>query len=127
MKTDTRRIFTEKQKQEIFARDNFTCRACGYDNPFGFGLCADHTIPHAKGGKTSTDNGQTLCVTCNASKGAIVFPEILPIRKPLKIDSKTEWQSAINDGQQVFGIACDRIRNGEKKSKRGKRILKPRS
>jgi 5-methylcytosine-specific restriction endonuclease McrA len=124
--TDTRRIFTEKQKQEIFARDNHTCRACGYDNPFGFGLAADHIIPHAKGGMTTTENGQTLCQACNGAKGKIVFPETLPIRKPLKINDKSEWQAAIQENQETFRIACQRIRNGENKSPRGKRILKPR-
>jgi len=120
------RNFSDAQKAQIFKQDHYTCRGCGYDNPFGFGLAADHIVPHAKGGKTTLDNAQTLCHSCNGAKGKIVLTEMLPIRKPLRIKDKRDWQKAVQANQEVFSTLCKRIRNGETKSKGGKRILKPR-
>ncbi len=63
------RVFTEKQKREIFLRDKGTCQSCGkavslreYE--------VDHIIPYSKGGPTTIENGQCLCRACNRRKGA---------------------------------------------------------
>jgi 5-methylcytosine-specific restriction endonuclease McrA len=124
---DPRRSFTNKQRDQIFARDNYTCRACGYDNPFGEGLATDHVFPWALGGRTSVENGMTLCNTCNSAKKDLVLEKPLPIRKPLAIDNRHDHALAVHENRNVWKITMKQLRNGEKTSTRGKRILKPRS
>lgn len=50
----------------VFERDAYRGRQCGSHE----GLQADHIIPEAKGGEASLANLQTLCRSCNRSKGA---------------------------------------------------------
>ena len=54
-----------KLKWEVWERDNFTCIECG-KRRF---LSCDHILPESKGGLTERDNLQTLCKSCNSSKG----------------------------------------------------------
>lgn len=54
----------ETMRQEVFERDGWACLDCGSDQY----LCADHIIPVSKGGETSFDNLQTLCLPCNSRK-----------------------------------------------------------
>ena len=54
----------ETMRQEVFERDGWVCLDCGSDQY----LCADHIIPVSKGGETSFDNLQTLCLPCNSRK-----------------------------------------------------------
>lgn len=75
----------------LHARDDYTCRECGYrfpDVPIGYdgrrglwrfvrgkrgvaqeGLEVDHIVPRILGGPSTPDNLQTLCMWCNKSKG----------------------------------------------------------
>lgn len=66
---DPKRAFTEEQRVAIYRRNSGTCQMCGtkvgWEN-----FHADHIIPHTCGGKTTVENGQTLCARCNLSKGA---------------------------------------------------------
>jgi len=77
---------------EVFLRDRFTCQACGYRPPAdcipeGYDgrdaiyeptpfdqpqrvLHVDHTIPRSLGGPSVIENLQTMCFSCNSSKGA---------------------------------------------------------
>lgn len=78
-------------RAEVFLRDDFTCRDCGwrppeevipaeYDGRYGFGpfcvfpaeraLHVDHIVSRARGGRSVVANLQTLCGSCNATKGA---------------------------------------------------------
>lgn len=50
----------------VWERDNFTCKHCGARK----NLSVDHIIPESKGGKTTMENCQTLCKSCNSRKGA---------------------------------------------------------
>lgn len=50
----------------VWERDNFTCQKCGSRK----NLSIDHIIPESKGGEATMENCQTLCKTCNSSKGA---------------------------------------------------------
>ena len=61
---DKLRDFTESQRKQIFARDDHKCVDCGSEEK----LEADHKLPWSKGGKTTIDNGQTLCEYHNRSK-----------------------------------------------------------
>jgi 5-methylcytosine-specific restriction endonuclease McrA len=49
----------------VWERDNFTCLRCGSRKH----LAVDHIFPEANGGKMTIDNAQTLCKSCNSSKG----------------------------------------------------------
>jgi len=60
--------FTEKQKQEIFERDNHRCVICGLGPNDGVEIHADHIIPKDLGGKATLSNGQTLCAKHNFRK-----------------------------------------------------------
>ena len=67
-----RALMTSRLREEIKARDNYTCQNCGLstrDEPHLL-LEIDHIIPLAKNGLTTKDNLQTLCWKCNRSKGA---------------------------------------------------------
>lgn len=60
---------------EVLVRDKFTCRFCGASpskDP-SVTLHIDHIMPWSKGGKTTLDNLQTLCATCNLGKSDIII------------------------------------------------------
>lgn len=61
------RSFTEKQKREVFERQEGVCVSCG--NKFEYQeMEADHITPWSQGGKTSVENCQILCKGCNRTK-----------------------------------------------------------
>jgi len=55
-----------KLRTAVFERDEYTCKMCGSREH----LHADHIIPEIKGGLAVMENLQTLCRSCNSSKGA---------------------------------------------------------
>jgi len=54
-------------KQNIFARDRWTCQYCGERRTIDE-LTQDHVIPRAQGGRTRWENVVTSCVDCNTRK-----------------------------------------------------------
>lgn len=67
---EQRALMTNKLRECIKKRDNFTCRFCGnsiHSEP-NLLLEIDHIIPVSKGGFTIEDNLQTLCWKCNRAK-----------------------------------------------------------
>ncbi len=60
--------FSEKDKEEIFKRDNYKCVLCGRGKKDGIEICADHRIPKDKGGTNTVENGETLCMEHNLMK-----------------------------------------------------------
>ena len=62
----TRPPFTAEQRVAVYARDNGSCNHCGATK----NLSIDHIKPWSKGGAHEMDNFQTLCRSCNSSKGA---------------------------------------------------------
>lgn len=54
----------------VFERDGFRCRHCGASR----GLTVDHVNPVAHGGGNDMENLQTLCGSCNSSKGTRQAP-----------------------------------------------------
>lgn len=53
----------------IFNRDGFACLCCGSVN----NLSLDHIVPIHRGGKNQISNLQTLCRSCNSSKGIAII------------------------------------------------------
>lgn len=54
-------------KQNLFARDRWTCQYCGRRQPVER-LTQDHVLPRALGGKTCWENVVTACADCNSRK-----------------------------------------------------------
>ena len=55
---------------QVWERDHFRCLHCGSRRY----LAIDHIIPESAGGKTEESNLQTLCSSCNSSKGNRLQP-----------------------------------------------------
>lgn len=67
---EQRALMTNKLREFIKKRDNFTCCVCGnsiYREP-SLLLEIDHIVPVSKGGCTEENNLQTLCWKCNRTK-----------------------------------------------------------
>lgn len=64
---DPKRIFDNDQKIQLYARDKGRCQSC--PKTVGeFDWHADHVVAWIRGGKTTLENGQVLCVKCNLKK-----------------------------------------------------------
>jgi hypothetical protein len=67
-KTLNLRVFSEKTKHTVYAQQKGICPTC--KKPFEFAkMEADHIVPWHKGGKTSAENCQMLCMLDNRTKG----------------------------------------------------------
>lgn len=55
-------------RMKILRRDGFRCRMCGASASDGTSLHIDHITPVSRGGRTTAENLQTLCQTCNIGK-----------------------------------------------------------
>lgn len=58
---------SKKDRDLVFKRDNFTCKACCRSPP-EVELEVDHIVPIVKGGSNELGNLQILCKDCNARK-----------------------------------------------------------
>ncbi|MER2623573.1 MAG: HNH endonuclease signature motif containing protein [Accumulibacter sp.] len=63
-----RRAFNRLQRRVLAWRAGGRCQLCGalLDRQFH----ADHVVAFARGGATTSDNGQALCARCNLRKGS---------------------------------------------------------
>lgn len=62
------RAFTENQRREAYERQDGKCAKCGKHFEFE-AMDGDHILPWSKGGKTTSDNCQMLCIKDNRSGG----------------------------------------------------------
>lgn len=62
---------SNKMRFYILERDHYRCRCCGRSQN-EVELEIDHIVPIAKGGKSTSDNLQTLCTDCNKRKGTTI-------------------------------------------------------
>mgnify|MGYP000039870215 FL=1 len=53
-------------RMAVYERDGFKCVTCGIQK----NLTCDHIKPESIGGETTFENLQTMCKSCNSSKGA---------------------------------------------------------
>ncbi len=60
--------FSPAIKEAIFKRDNYRCVVCGNGHHNGYEIHADHIRPMSKSGKSTLENGQTLCSEHNMLK-----------------------------------------------------------
>ncbi|MCX7928999.1 MAG: HNH endonuclease [Patescibacteria group bacterium] len=60
--------FTPEQKEQILKRDGYKCVICGRGYKEGVELHVDHIKPKYLGGKSTIENGQTLCAQHNFIK-----------------------------------------------------------
>jgi 5-methylcytosine-specific restriction endonuclease McrA len=79
-----------KIRLRILQRDNYVCQMCGVEEANS----VDHIVPRAAGGSDEEWNLQTLCTSCNSSKGGRFFsvpktPLTLPVPFYTKNDSKS--------------------------------------
>jgi len=63
-----RTLMTPKLRTDVLRRDGSRCRMCGASAADGVTLHIDHIIPVSHGGRTTHDNLQTLCQSCNLGK-----------------------------------------------------------
>jgi hypothetical protein len=64
----TREPIPSSIRSEVWRRDQAKCAACGSKSNLQF----DHIIPVSRGGATSVQNLQLLCLQCNLSKAATI-------------------------------------------------------
>ena len=100
-----RSLMTAKLREEIKARDNYTCQMCGISTAEERNLLLeiDHIIPLSKGGLTSKDNLQTLCWKCNRSKGS----KIIEPTKVAKLPTSDVSQSPKLDMTRTHPVKSD--------------------
>jgi len=72
---EQRAMMTNKLRNYIKQRDNYTCCSCGNSVQIEPNLLLeiDHIIPVSKGGCTIEDNLQTLCWKCNRAKSSKIL------------------------------------------------------
>lgn len=61
-------VFSQKVREAIFNRDNYSCVQCGQGRENGVDIAVDHKIAKSKGGEATVENGQTLCEKHNNMK-----------------------------------------------------------
>lgn len=70
-KTYTKSKLSSAKKRAVLERDKYRCINCDDHKD----LCVDHIHPEVRGGDNSFDNLQTLCRSCNSSKGKKTMQE----------------------------------------------------
>lgn len=62
---------SKSKKLAVKTKDSFACVNCSSKDD----LCVDHKMPESMGGDNSLSNLQTLCRSCNSSKGTKTMEE----------------------------------------------------
>ena len=74
-KSNYRKPIKQSTRTKVFERDLYRCKNCDS----AINLCVDHIHPVSKGGSNNLTNLQTLCTSCNASKGTKTMNEWLEV------------------------------------------------
>ncbi|MHB1783672.1 MAG: DEAD/DEAH box helicase family protein [Acidimicrobiales bacterium] len=108
MELDPRRTFSRDEVWRSWQRQSERCNHCGRSIPFDL-MHGDHMLPWSLGGRTTMDNLQALCASCNLRKGnhedevarAVFDADLLaPSAEPLR-----RWQ------ERALPVVLDRIMN----------------
>lgn len=70
VRSEAPRAISRRLRTWVYERDEFRCRRCGNTADDGIRLVVDHINPVHLGGGNKPENLQTLCESCNASKGS---------------------------------------------------------
>lgn len=65
------RYYKGALRAAVLKRDNHTCQLCGKKASDGNTLEVDHVLEFEDGGKTTYDNGMTVCQECNKGKSEL--------------------------------------------------------
>lgn len=87
----TAREFSEQERRRKWAEQNHTCPYCHKVVDNWRDMHGDHIKPWSKGGKTTYDNLQMLCVECNLKKSAYDIGYTLWDGKDYKGFDLQEW------------------------------------
>jgi hypothetical protein len=108
---------TRTQRRRIMERDGFACKSCGCEDA----LCIDHVLPVSRGGDSSDENLQVLCMACNTRKGNKIGDEPKNIRqRRIEFGSNTVQQnrslpsdsrSLIPDSRSLIPDSLNKIRD----------------
>ena len=91
-----------EDREEVFARDDYTCVVCGFHDPHSRMLQVDHIKPKVEGGSDSTHNLQTLCQFCNNIKGRNIIT-VMPTKPVIdKNMSFTNYMECVNAHREAF-------------------------
>lgn len=100
--------FTPEQKGQILKRDGYKCVVCGRGKKDGVELQVDHIRPKYLGGKSTIDNGQTLCAQHNFIKKTVKQTEtgkkmFIRLYELSRKEKNKELESFCVDILEVFG------------------------
>lgn len=99
--------FTPEQKEFILKRDGYKCVRCGKGIAEGVELHVDHIKPKYAGGKSTIENGQTLCSQHNFLKktmnqtetGKMMFIRLYELAKS---EGNKFWENFCKDILRVY-------------------------
>jgi ATP-dependent helicase IRC3 len=110
---------SEEVKDQVKARDSYRCLCCGENNKRR--LQIDHVAPSYYGGINLLDNLQTLCKTCNQTKGINTLnfhvhqtfltsplPDFPVFKLPANARSSEEWEKFLRRSINFF-YSCSAI------------------
>jgi 5-methylcytosine-specific restriction endonuclease McrA len=98
---DSRRAFTQSQRNDIWDKQNGKCARC--KKPLlRSATHYDHKKPWEKGGKTEVKNGQALCANCHSIKSNH--------DRLKKVDKKRKSKSNNRNGFGALDVRLPRIR-----------------
>jgi superfamily II DNA or RNA helicase len=102
---DPRRLFSYTQRNHLYTRADGKCQSCGCELEDDWE--ADHIIPHSKGGLTTYDNGQALCLPCHRQKTSrdLSMKDLRLITQTVTGIDLLPWQS---EALQAFKDKYDR-------------------
>jgi superfamily II DNA or RNA helicase len=106
------RELTEEEKKQIKKQYGYKCLCCGLIAKEDK-LQIDHVLPFSMGGKTSLENSQTLCISCNKYKdnNEIDFRiNVTQLNYPKKLDLSLPY-TILNNKSLKIRIILTRIVN----------------
>ncbi len=98
-KTKKRNNITQKQREEILEKSNFSCHICGEKLDIK-NFQADHILPHSTGGNCNSENFLASCHFCNNYRWNYLPEEIRWIIK-VGVWAKTQVEYETESGKII--------------------------